>query len=289
MSVLLILICIAHSFLTSGESQSVVTGQTPWPVISDANELNTVSNAAEYVIALMNLRGIFTNPTMYDRTIVAYRCPRELNANTRYFIVMDVNEGDGSFVVMVETYQDHLMNWQPIIPSATKNFKEKPNEQGLLPVDVNFELWYAASSTNPAISSALTAAKEYLLTVYFPIGRSETADLRRLLHSEILELSTNDVILRRQSEVGQLASMIEKSKASLDAVGRNLSRTLAVRKSRILERESRQTAISKMISSNSTADDRFAESVEAWLRYEVDHNFEMKRLIQVCAQSYYKR
>jgi hypothetical protein len=267
------------AFLSAGQqTPNAITGQTSWPAVSDPNELNIVNSAGEYVVALMNLRGIFSNPTMYDRTIVAYRCARELDTNTRYFLVMDVNEGDGSFVIMVETYQDHLKNWQPIIPTPTKNFK-KTSEQ--TPVDVNFDLWFASSSANSAVSSALKAAKEHLETVYYPISRNQTFRLEQLLHAELLEPSTENFILRRQNEVKQMTDVVAKSRETVHALARNLSRNLAVRKSRLLVRESMRKNLSNMISSNSTEEESFESSVEVWFRSEIEHNVEMERLSQV--------
>ena len=246
----------------------------------DSAELSKVTVAAEYVVALLNLRGMFANPTMYDRTIVSYRCPRVVDS-PRYFIVMDINEGDDSFLFMIETYQDQLRNWQPIIPTPTKNFKYAgSNGQSAAEADINFDLWFGAPLNDPVVLSAITSARAHLESSYFPMTFNKSYSHLKPLHAELLTNSAQDLLLRRQGEAAAAAQPAEAAAAAVHAAARSLSRSLAVRRSRILERESRRDGLRRLVRSNAT-EDGLAPAVARWLRYEAEHRSEMERLAQV--------
>ena len=246
---------------------------TPWPVVNDAVELETVTVAAGYVVALLNLRQVFVNATALERLLVAYRCPVDNNGaiSSRYFLVMDVTEGDDPFAFMVETYQDKLRNWQPILASPTKNFKESPS--GF--VDLTSDLWFAAHAQDSIIISAQQAAALYMETLYYPRQGMPNYRFEKLVHSEFLESTPSQ---RRMQETSSAQRQLEKLEGEIHALAGNLSVVLSIKKSRMLEYESKRSQAQDALGRNVSRDSRTAAVVDEWLRFHAAHQADMETL-----------
>ena len=92
----------------------------PWPAVPAGDVLQRTEVAAQYLVALLNVRNIFPVPTTLERLVAAY--VNEQAVPPRYFLVLEVAQRADPFIFLLEAYEDKRKNWIPIFPSPSKNF-----------------------------------------------------------------------------------------------------------------------------------------------------------------------
>ena len=165
----------------------------PWPAVPSGDVLQRTEVAAQYLVALLNVRNIFPVPTTLERLVAAY-----VNAQAvppRYFLVLEVAQRADPFIFLLEAYEDKRKNWIPIFPSPSKNFlalkcvrcngglgarlgdncagEEIPGrcEAGIAVSSPRVEQqWTSQLPSHPAVASARLAAQFILEKNYFAMA-----------------------------------------------------------------------------------------------------------------------
>ena len=165
----------------------------PWPAVPAGDVLQRTEVAAQYLVALLNVRNIFPVPTTLERLVAAY-----VNAQAvppRYFLVLEVAQRADPFIFLLEAYEDKRKNWIPIFPSPSKNFlalkcvrcngglgarlgdncagEEIPGrcEAGIAVSSPRVEQqWTSQLPSHPAVASARLAAQFILEKNYFAMA-----------------------------------------------------------------------------------------------------------------------
>jgi len=210
-----------------------------WSYVGDNAEKLIATQAAEYVVALLNI-GLMFDPltgnripvfnqfTQFQRLMSASKhTPSVLyGEQPRYFLIVEVTQESDPFPFLIETYQDSLGNWLPVIPSSAKNFLPQPaSYEESIPITEL--LWLTVKASEPAIVSARAAAKFLMENNYFPslYPNSNMVD-ERLVHAEMREVSPSSVAVTARNRKVWDEEKLEKLENEIDQLGSLLAERL---------------------------------------------------------------